>query len=132
MALDTVKMNADIEPDLAQVTTLCPFPNTEIHRICLEGGMLGDSTPDTLFSGKSALRLDRMSQEEVNRVCQNFVVLMVAYRRARALPAPLARAAEAGLDFLLGTRLVPDRLRDLVLEKARYRLDWKYYLGVDY
>ncbi|MFH1150949.1 MAG: radical SAM protein [Actinomycetota bacterium] len=132
MALQTVKMNADIEPDLAQVTTLCPFPNTEIHRVCLEGGMLGDSTPDTIFGGKSALHLDRMRPSEVNRVCENFVLLMVAYRRVRSLPAPLARAAEAGLDFLIATRLVPDRLRDRVLEGARGRLDWKYFLGVDY
>ncbi|HEY5502706.1 MAG TPA: radical SAM protein [Candidatus Anoxymicrobiaceae bacterium] len=132
MALDTVKMNSAIEPDLAQVTALCPFPNTRIHDVCAEGGMLGDSTPDTLFSGRSELKLDRMTRDQVRMVCENFVLLMVAYRKCAALPWPLSRAATAGLDLFLKTRLVPQGARDRILEKRRYKLDWKYFLGVDY
>jgi hypothetical protein len=94
--------------------------------------MLGDATPDTLFSGRSGLRLDKMSSDQVRMVCENFVLLMVAYRRCSQLPWPLSRAAGAGLDFFLKTRLVPQRLRDRELEKRRYKLDWKYFIGVDY
>ncbi len=132
MALDTVKMNADVSPDLAQVTALCPFPNTRIYRECLEGGMLGDTTLDTLFSGRSELRLDRMSRAQVHMICENFVLLMVAYRGCSSLPGPLRGAARAALDFFLETRLVPQRAREDVLRRGRGRLDWKYYLGVDY
>ncbi len=132
MALDTVKMNSRIEPGLAQVTTLCPFPNTRIFQVCRDGGMLGDATPDTLFSGRSELKLDKMSREQVNMVCENFVLLMVWYRKLAGLPRPLAGAAEGLLDWFLGARLVPRKIRERALEKGRYRLDWKYYIGIDY
>ncbi len=132
MALDTVKMNSRIEPSLAQVTALCPFPNTKIYRVCEEGGMLGDATPDTLFSGRSELELDAMTSEQVNMVCENFVLLMVWYRKLAALPGPLAAVGERCLDALLGSRLFPARLRERLLERGRLRLDWKYFIGVDY
>ena len=132
MALDTVKMNARIKPGLAQVTALFPFPNTRIYQMCLEGDMLGDATADTLFSGKSQLNLDKMSREQVNMVCENFVLLMVAYRWCEKLPGPLSRVAVKALDLFLSTRAVPGRLRDRILERRRYRLDWKYFIGVDY
>ncbi|MBK5094017.1 MAG: hypothetical protein JJE48_10955, partial [Actinobacteria bacterium] len=132
MALDTVKMNSRIKPGLAQVTALFPFPNTRIHRMCLEGDMLGDATADTLFSGKSQLNLDKMSREQVNMVCENFVLLMVAYQWCEKLAHPLSGLASKALDFFLSTGLIPDRLRDRILERRRYRLDWKYFIGVDY
>ena len=132
MALDTVKMNSAIEPNLAQVTALCPFPNTRIYDECLEGGMLGDATPDTLFTGRSELALDKMTRDQVRMVCENFVLLMVAYRKCASLPRPLSSAATAGLDFFMKTRLISQRARDRILEKRRYKLDWKYFVGVDY
>jgi anaerobic magnesium-protoporphyrin IX monomethyl ester cyclase len=132
MALETVKMNARIEPGAVQVAALCPFPNTRIFAVCEEGGMIGDATPDTIFSGRSELNLDRISREQVNMICQNFVLLMVWYRKLAGLPRPLARATAKGLDMFLESRLVPSGVRDRVLEKSRYRLDWKYYYGVDY
>ena len=132
MALDTVKMNARIEPGLAQVTALCPFPNTRIYKVCSDGGMIGDATPDTLFSGRSELKLDKMAREQVNMICENFTLLRVWYSKLSRLPGPLAKASEKGLDWFLGSRLLPSRLRDRVLEKGRYGLDWKYFIGVDY
>jgi anaerobic magnesium-protoporphyrin IX monomethyl ester cyclase len=132
MALDTVKMNAAIEPSLAQVTALCPFPNTRMHEMCVEGNMLGDATPDTLFTGRSELKLDKMSRAQVQMICENFVLLMVAYRKCAALPGPLAGAATRALDFFMETRLLPQETREKILEKRRYKLDWKYFIGVDY
>jgi anaerobic magnesium-protoporphyrin IX monomethyl ester cyclase len=132
MALDTVKMNAKIAPNLAQITALCPFPNTRIYDECLEGGMIGDATPDTLFSGRSQLQLDKMSRAQVQMICENIVLLMVAYQRCASLPAPLSRAAAASLDLFLTTRLVPQSVREKILERRRYKLDWKYFIGVDY
>lgn len=132
MALDTVKMNARISPGLAQVTALCPFPNTRIYKLCEEGGMLGGSTPDTLFSGRSDLELDGMTRAQVKMVCENFVLLMVWYRKLAGLPGPLAGVSEKALDLFLGARLVPPGIRGKVLERGRLKLDWKYFIGVDY
>jgi radical SAM superfamily enzyme YgiQ (UPF0313 family) len=132
MALDTVKMNARVQPGLAQVTALCPFPKTSIYKVCEEEDMLGDASLDTLFSGRSQLELDSMTAAQVEMVCENFVLLMVAYRRIFRLPWPLARAAEKVTDLFLGSRLVPGRLRSRILERARARLDWKHFSGIDY
>jgi anaerobic magnesium-protoporphyrin IX monomethyl ester cyclase len=132
MALDTIKMNSAIEPNLAQVTALCPFPNTAIHEECVAGGMMGDATPDTLFTGRSELMLDKLTRDQVKMLCENFVLLMVAYRKCASLPWPLSKAATAGLDFFMKTRLVSQSARDRILEKRRYKLDWKYFVGVDY
>ena len=132
MALDTIKMNSAIEPNLAQVTALCPFPNTRIYDECVEGGMMGDATPDTLFTGRSELRLDKMTRDQVRMLCENFVLLMVAYRKCAELPGPLSSVATAGLDFFMTTKLISQATRDRVLEKRRLKLDWKYFVGVDY
>lgn len=132
MALDTVKMNARIGPGIAQITAVYPFPNTRLYQKCLEGGMLGDESADTLFSGRSQLNLDGMTREQVNMVCENIVLLMVAYRKLYGLPGPLAKAGEAALDLFLKTRAIPRPVRDRILEKRRYKLDWKYFIGVDY
>jgi radical SAM superfamily enzyme YgiQ (UPF0313 family) len=132
MALETVKMNSRIEPGAAQVAALCPFPNTKIYEVCEKGGMLGDAAGDTIFSGHSELELDGMSRRQVNMVCENFVLLMVWYRKLAGLPRPLDRLGTDLLDRFLGSRLVPARVRDRALEKGRYLLDWKYYYGVDY
>lgn len=132
MALDTVKINARVKPGLAQVTALYPFPNTRIHKQCVDGGMMGDASPDTIFTGHSELRLDGMSSQQVSMVCENFTLLRVWYARLGELPAPLAKVAVGALDWFLGSRLVPEGLRDRVLEKGRYRLDWKYFIGIDY
>jgi len=132
MALDTIKMNSAIEPNLAQVTALCPFPNTAIHEECVAGGMMGDATPDTLFTGRSELMLDKLTRDQVKMLCENFVLLMVAYRKCASLPWPLSKAATAGLDFFMKTRLISQSARDRILEKRRYKLDWKYFVGVDY
>ncbi len=132
MALDTIKMNSRVEPGLAQVTALVPFPNTRIFEVCADGGMLGAEDLDTLFSGRSGLQLDGMSREQVNMVCENFVLLMVWYRKLSAMKSPLGAAAVRLLDWFLSSRAVPGALREMVLEKGRYRLDWKYYIGIDY
>jgi len=65
-------------------------------------------------------------------VCENFVLLMVAYQWCGKLPRPLSGAAAKALDFFISTRLIPDGLRDRILERRRYRLDWKYFIGIDY
>ena len=132
MALDTIKMNSAIEPNLAQVTALCPFPNTRIYDECVAGGMMGDATPDTLFTGRSELKLDKLTRDQVRMLCENFVLLMVAYRKCASLPWPVSPAATAGLDFFMKTRLISQKTRDRVLEKRRFKLDWKYFVGVDY
>ncbi|MHB8895445.1 MAG: B12-binding domain-containing radical SAM protein [Candidatus Geothermincolia bacterium] len=132
MALDTVKMNAEIDPGLAQITALCPFPNTRMFELCKDGGMIGDATPDTLFSGRSQLELDRMSRAQVQMICENIVLLMVAYRKCAALPQPLSSVATFALDSLIKTRLIPQGIRERMLESRRYKLDWKYFIGVDY
>jgi radical SAM superfamily enzyme YgiQ (UPF0313 family) len=132
MALDTVKMNALVQPGLAQVTALVPFPNTRIFKVCADGGMLGAEDLDTMFSGRSSLKLDGMTREQVNMVCENFVLLMVWYRKLSAMPGPLGATAVKLLDWFLSSRAVPSRLRERVLENGRVRLDWKYYIGIDY
>jgi len=135
MALDTVKMNSAIGPGMSQVTAVCPFPNTRLYQVCKEEGMLDESGGDafdTLFSGKSELKLDKISRAQVNMICENFVLLIVMYRRLQGLPGPLSPVAVKGLDLFLKTRLVPSKTRDNILERWRCRLDWKYFIGVDY
>ncbi|MBN1289449.1 MAG: cobalamin-dependent protein [Actinobacteria bacterium] len=132
MALDTVKMNARIDPDLAQVTTLHPFPNTNIYDICKKNGMLGDSSTDTLFSGKSELELDKMSRSLVNMISENFVLLKVAYRIILRLPPILRGLVTKTADFLIGSSMLPVQYRSRILARWRSKLDWKHFLGIDY
>lgn len=132
MALDTVKMNAKIDPDLAQATTLYPFPGTTIFEICKREGMLRDSTTDTLFSGRSPLDLDLMSREVVNLISENFILLKAAYQKIFKLPHPAGNLALILFDFFLHSRVLPIGLKRIILQKFRSRLDWRHFIGVDY
>ncbi|MBN2169425.1 MAG: B12-binding domain-containing radical SAM protein [Actinobacteria bacterium] len=132
MALDTVKINANIDPDLAQVTTLHPFPNTKIYDICKKDGMLCDSSTDTLFSGKSELELDTMSNDLVNMISENFVLLKVIYHKILKLPPVIRSLVTKTADFFIGSGILPIQYRSRILAKWRSKLDWKHFLGIDY
>lgn len=132
MALDTVKINAMIDPNLAQATTLYPFPGTKIFDICKHEGMLRDTPTDTLFSGKSCLVLDSMSSDEVNLISENFILLKAAYQKIYELPQPAGSLVCKLLDFFLRTKVISVGLKGKILQRFRSRLDWKHFIGVDY
>lgn len=77
--LDTIKLNARIQPDIVQVSIFFPFPGTDIWQICMEKGYLTDYVPMDFFS-ESAIKLDNLSKRQIEFFHSRFHFLLRLYR----------------------------------------------------
>lgn len=106
MALQTLKLNAEIDPELALAFLFYPYPGTGLHRLCREKGFLTDREYDHYRVGV-AIRQPQFADGDVLFVHRYFAPLLRAYAAAGRLPASLARPATAALDAVLASPLLP-------------------------
>ncbi len=106
MALETVKLNAEIDPELALAFIFYPYPGTELHRLSRELGFLTDREFDTYKVGV-ALRQPQFADGDVLFVHRYFDRLIRTYRAARRMPGRLAALSTAALDAALTSPLLP-------------------------
>lgn len=106
MALETVKLNAEIDPDLALAFIFYPYPGTALHRMCHERGWLTRREFDHYKVGV-AIRQPQFRDGDVLFVHRHFQRLIRAYRWARRLPPRLAGPVTRGLDASLTSPLLP-------------------------
>jgi len=132
MVLDTVKLNARAQPGLTQITVFYPFPGTELHRICREEGLMVTEDMDTIFTRTSALRLNGISEEQMELVSEFFTPLAYLYHRIFELPSPLSKAFEHACDFMLESGFIPYTWKRKAGERLLRRLPWEWYLTTKY
>lgn len=65
LAEETVALNRKINPTKIQISTLYPYPGTELYRLCQEHGFLTPESKDSYFSEGSVLRLPSFSNEQI-------------------------------------------------------------------
>lgn len=106
MALSTVKLNAEIDPDLALAFIFYPYPGTDLHRLCAERGLLTEREYDHYQVGV-AIRQPQFADGDVLFVHRWFGRLARAYRAAGRLPGGAGRIATAALDAALTSPLLP-------------------------
>jgi radical SAM superfamily enzyme YgiQ (UPF0313 family) len=106
MALKTIKLNAEIDPDLALAFIFYPYPGTALHRLCSERGWLTDREYDHYKVGVT-IRQPGFADGDVLFVHRNFGQLIRAYRAAGRMPGRLAPMGTAALDALLTSPLLP-------------------------
>ena len=108
MALETVRLNAEIDPELALPFIFYPYPGTELYRLCKERGLLTDREYDH-YKVAPVIRQPQFPDHDVLFVHRLFQRLIRVYRRAARLPGPLPRVATAALDAVLVSPLLPRR-----------------------
>jgi len=132
MVLDTVKLNGRARPGITQITVFYPFPGTELYRDCREKGLFVDEDTDTLFTRRSALRLEGISEEQMELVSEYFTVLAWLYHGIFTLPDALSRPLERLTDQALSSGLIPHAWKKKACERLLSRLPWEWYMTTKY
>lgn len=129
-ALETAKLNARCKPDCVQVSVFTPYPGTDLYKLCEECGVLTDCRFDTIFDGRSSLKLESLEEPEFIFTKEHFLELVELYQR----PAEDdGRSMERVLDTLLLKKGSPWETRKKILkklcdlQKAESKLEWINY-----
>ncbi len=107
--LETIKLNAQIKPDVVWQTVFYPYPQTELYTLCKKNGFLTEREFHTIREG-TVLSQPTISEVETNFAFEFFYLFVQAYIQSQKLPAQLRKKAEKALDFLFTSRIVPHRL----------------------
>jgi radical SAM superfamily enzyme YgiQ (UPF0313 family) len=106
MALETVRLNAELDPELALAFIFYPYPGTDLHRLCREKGMLTDREFDSYKVGVT-IRQPQFKDGDILFLHRYFKRLLRLYQSAGRLPGPLGRWAPRALDAVLASPLLP-------------------------
>lgn len=126
--LETIKLNAQINPDIIWRSIFYPYPKTKLHEICEERGFITKREYDTFTEG-TILSQPTVSETQVNFAYHFFYLLAESYIALAKLPSPLRTFGERTLDSFFTSRIVPHSLL-VALKKAAMYLLYKlaYYL----
>ncbi len=107
--LDTIKLNAQIRPDMIMRFFFYPYPKTELYETCRRAGFLTEKEFDTFHEG-TILSQPTVSQSQVRFAYQFFHEFVKSYMLCERLPRPLQMLGGRILHFLLCSKLVPHSL----------------------
>jgi len=96
--LDTIKLNARVQPKVAHVSVFYPLPGTKAHDICKQEGFLTDKHTDSYYED-SVLQQKSVSAEQVRALRNHFEFLLRLYSQCYKLPGVLGKTAEKIIDI---------------------------------
>jgi anaerobic magnesium-protoporphyrin IX monomethyl ester cyclase len=105
-ALDTVRLNAEVDPDLALSFIFYPYPGTALHDLCADEGAMTDKEFDHYLIDVG-IRSPVFSRTDVLFIHRFFARLVRAYSIAGSWPRPLRAAWERALTSALVSPLLP-------------------------
>jgi anaerobic magnesium-protoporphyrin IX monomethyl ester cyclase len=120
MALKTIRLNAEIKPDLALAFIFYPYPGTALYDLCAEKGYLTDKELDHYFQGVTT-RYPDFSTGDILFLHRFFTSLMGVYAMANDWSDKDRRRWWRLVDSILASPLLPrkalvwlhDKYRDL-------------------
>ena len=95
MALETIKLNAVVAPNLVWNPIFTPYPRIELHRVAVEAGLVAEE-PD--YETEVIVDNPGFRPKQVLFVRAYFKLFVDAYKLARRLPRLLGRPLEVALD----------------------------------
>ncbi len=95
MALETIKLNALVAPNLVWNPIFTPYPRTDLHRVAAEAGLVAEE-PD--YETEVIVDNPGFRPKRVLFVRAYFKLFVDAYKLARRLPRLLGRPLEVALD----------------------------------
>jgi hypothetical protein len=104
MALETIKLNALVAPNLVWNPIFTPYPRTELHRVAVEAGLVPEE-PD--YETEVIVDNPGFRPRQVLFVRAYFKPFVNAYKLARRLPRFLGKPLEGTLDRVFLFRFLP-------------------------
>lgn len=105
-ALDTVRLNAEVDPDLVLSFMYYPYPGTRLRDRCVSEGLLTDKEFDHYLID-AGTRSPTFSRTDILFIHRFFARLIRLYSLGRSWPPPLRRAWERALNSILVSPLLP-------------------------
>ena len=105
--MDTVKLNAQVQPKVVHVSIFYPFPGTEAYDLCTREGFITDKHIDTYYED-SVLKQESISSEQLKALRHRFEPLVKLYGRLYRMPRvvgwPLERLVDLWVRVTTGRR----------------------------
>lgn len=121
--LDTIKLNAHVNPVRVSVSPFYPYPETKLYRISKEEGFIPE---DYQYEDTVPLRQPGFPRHQVEFSRRYFSTFVKFFKLARRLPRPLCIITEKILGGIFCTSFKPHRLlnslallRDFVIYHAK-------------
>lgn len=128
--LDTIKLNALVSPHEIQTSIFYPYPKTELHRLCLEHGFLGDQdTLDTYFED-TILTLHTVSRKQILFIRAYFPQLVRLYSALQKLPSCVRQPAILVTDRTISSPRFPNSLLLSLHRLSPRRMLRSRFLGI--
>lgn len=108
-ALDTIRLNAEIDPDQVWRATFYPYPGTELFDLCKRHNLLTDRVYDTYFEG-TVLAQGSISEGQVNFLFQFYSLLVLWYKLLGKLPPPLRVLGDSATERVVSSDWFPHGL----------------------
>ena len=135
--LDTVKLNAIIQPTSTHVSILQPYPYTRIYDLCIARGWVKEKQAKGFFT-ESVLELPTLSKRDILFAYRLFRFFVKMYSLAYKLPKTFTRATCFMLDRIFlerrlhGLLLALSPIFDLICHPKReiYRFLYRTFPGL--
>lgn len=118
--LETIKLNARIDPDFMQHSIFYPYEGTPLYDLVTKEGLWAKGRDVTDYFADTALEQASITREQVLMFQQNFKELVKLYQRVERLPEPVRRLARGASDRFLAWSGAP-RVVGLLRKRAKAR-----------
>jgi len=105
-ALDTIRLNAKVDPDWSYVTYFHAYVGTTLHELSVRQNLLTDKTFKSIYEGPT-LKLDTITEKETVFAVTFFRPLIKLYRFYYRLPKPLSVFMDKTTAALISCRCFP-------------------------
>lgn len=118
--LDTIKLNAEIDPDFIQHSIFYPYEGTPLYDLVTKEGLWAKDREVTDYFRDTALEQASITRDQVLMFQEHFKVLVKHYKRLERLPGGARRLAERATDRFLVWSAAP-RLMSILKRRAEKR-----------
>ncbi len=109
--LDTIKMNAEIDPEWIQHSIFYPYEGTPLYELVHKEGLVARDREVTDYFADTVLEQATIRREQVVMFQEYFKPLVKHYQRIWAWPKPLRGVAQVATDRFLVWRGAPRTMR---------------------
>lgn len=106
--LETIKLNATVRSDKAQVSIFQPYPGTKLYELCKDEGMISSREVPTDNFLSATLSLEGITTKQLFMFSRYFRQLMHLYRFNYSLPGPVSWLGEKFFDRMLCFKYAPE------------------------
>lgn len=121
LALSTIKLNVELNPDRVIPNIFYPYPMTNLAEIAKKAGFVPDVIPP---GTRVPLKQAQFPEHQVLFAANFFMTFIKLYKFARKLPGALGRGAEKLLDVIFTGRFTPRKFLNFLHDVQEKFMDF--------